>query len=195
MARASMTALIQRIRVLINDNGTSPVFANDDIQNVCDESRVDMVNVPLKPTITYGSTLQYLHYYSDYGGWEDDYVIKQALFTTVTPSSSEPIAGKFTFASSQYPPLSITGKLHDVYHAAADLLERQAAKWTLSYDMTVNGQSLHRSQASNALLSLAKRYRAQQRPGAIKVGRGDLSSGNYRVTDPTLADRTGLGGG
>lgn len=195
-ARSSMAALIGRVRTLINDPaGASQIFTDQTIQDVCDESRLDVVNVPLRATTTYsGGALQYLNYYSEYGGWEDDYVIKQNLMTTVTPSSAEPIAGKFSFSTSTYPTLYITGKQHDIYHAAADLLERWAAKWALSYDMTINGQSLHRSQAANALQKLAKTYRRQQRPSTISVKRSDLSRGAYRVTDPTLADRTGLGG-
>lgn len=194
--RTSMLALIARVRTLINDpQSASQIFDDQTIQDVCDESRVDVVNGVLKPDISYGPTIQYLIYRSELKNWESDYVIKQSLSTTVTPASAELIVGEFVFSSSTYPPLTITGKSHDLYRAAADLLERWAAKWTLSFDMNVDGQTLHRSQAADALQKLARTYRAKQRPGVISMKRSDLSSGSFRATDPTFGDRTGLGGG
>jgi hypothetical protein len=191
-----MLPLIKRVRQLINDpQSATQNFGDQEIQEVLDESRLDVVNEPLIAKPTYAPTIQYLNYYSKQGGWEEDYTFSQYLSIVVTPSVLEPIAGHFTFAASTYPPVLITGKLYDVHRAAADLLERLAAKHALDYDMTVNGQSLHRSQAVTALLNLAKRYRAQQRPSTISVRRSDLSRGSFRVTDPTFGDRTGLGGG
>lgn len=176
MARSSMAALISRIRVLINDPaGGSQIWTDDQIQDVSDESRVDVVNAHLKPTLTYGSTLQYLNYYSEVGGWETDYVIMQNFSTTVTPSSAEPIAGKFTFAATTYPTLTITGKQHDIYCAAADLLERWAAKKALDFDVVVGGQTFRQAQVADALQKLARTYRAKQRPKTISLKRSDLS--------------------
>jgi hypothetical protein len=176
-----MAALITRIRILVNDPaGASQIFTDDQIQDVCDESRVDVSNAMLKPVITYAPTIQYLNFYSDLGGWETDYVIKQALTTTVTPSSAEPIAGKFTFSTSQYPPLYITGKLHDVYHAAADLLERWAAKKALDFDVVVGGQTFRQAQVADALQKLAMTYRRQQRVSTITMKRSDLAGRSAR---------------
>jgi hypothetical protein len=186
-----MTALIARIRILINDAaGASQIFSDDEIEDVLDESRVDVVNEALTPTITYSTTsMDYLNYYSKRGGgWETDYTIKQNLTTTVTPSSDELIAGKFVFSSSTDPALFITGKIYDVYRAAADLLERWSAKYALSYDINVNGQTLHRSQAIKALMELAKRYRAQQRPSTTTLCRSDLATGARNMLGPRGID-------
>src|SRR5581483_3272951 len=163
--RSSMAALIARVRVLLNDPaGVSQIFDDQTIQDVMDESRIDVVNGVLVPKPTYsGASIQFLNCYSEVGGWEDDYVLKQYLTVTVTPSAVEPIAGHFQFSGTTLPPIYITGKLHDCYCAAADLLERQAAKWTLSYDVNVDGQSLKRSQAAVALQNLARTYRMKQR--------------------------------
>ena len=178
--RSSMTALIARVRLLVNDpivNATAQ-FADQDVQDVLDESRQDIVNQALlgKPTYT-GTSIAYLDYYSEIGGWEDDYVIRQYLTAPVTPVLSEPIAGHFGLATSTLPPLYITGKLYDVYRAAADLLERLAARWVLNYDFSSDGASFHRSQAAKGLHTLAKTYRMQQRPVTISTIRSDIASG------------------
>lgn len=174
--RSTMAALIARVRILINDPaGASQTFDDSTIQDVLDESRADYKNEVLKPKPTFsGSTIQFLDYYHPLGGWEDDLVIKQYLINQVTPSLSEPIAAHFQFAQTTLPPLYISGKLFDIYRAAADLLERQAAMWVLRYNVNVDGQSLQRSQAATALQTLAKTYRLKQRAGAIHVTRTDI---------------------
>ncbi|HLZ64390.1 MAG TPA: hypothetical protein VKR06_46260 [Ktedonosporobacter sp.] len=196
--RSTMAALISRVRLLINDPlSTSMQFLDQDIQDVLDEGRSDIVNMPLipKPTFT-GSTIQYLNYYSQLGGWEDDYVLKQFLVTVVTPSAVEPIAGHFQFAATTLPPVYITGKLFDVYRTAADLLERWSARWVLSYSVTVDGQSLQRAQAATALQTLAKSYRMKQRAGVIAATRSDINVGQNAVSlAPTEIDFMGSGDG
>ena len=184
MARASMAALIARVRILINDPaGGSQVFTDDDVQSVMDESREDVVNRALqaKPTFS-GASIQNLKYYSEYGGGESDYVLKQYLTTTVTPSSVEEIAGHFVFAASTLPPVYVAqGKLFDVYRSAADLLERLAAKVALDFDFTSDGQSFRRSQKADALQKLACTYRHKQRPSSISMIRTDLNGGEQSV--------------
>src|SRR5260370_2091814 len=178
MARASMAALISRIRDLTNDNlpaGSGQVWSDNQIQDVLDEGRIDVYNGHLteKPTFS-GSTIQYLDYVSEYGGWETDYVLKQYLTVAITPSFVEPIAGHFQFAVNEFPPVFITGKIYDVYRSAADILERQAAQWALRVSMTVDGQTIQRGQAVMALLNLAKTYIRKQRPRTITMKRGDF---------------------
>jgi hypothetical protein len=177
-----MAALIARVRLLINDPaGASQQFSDDDIQAVLDASRQDVFNGPLeaKPTYT-GNTIQYLDYFASLGDWEDDMVLKQYLTVTVTPSVSEPIVGHWQFAQTTLPSVFITGKTYDVYRAAADLLERWAARWALSYDVSVDGQSLKRSQAGMALQNLARQYRMQQRAFTISTTRTDTGDDKTR---------------
>lgn len=176
--RSTMSELIARVRTLINDpSGSSQTFDDQTIQDVMDESRADIKNEVMipKPTFT-GSTIQFVDYYTHLGGWENDYVIKQYLVTAVTPATSEPIAGHWTFSTSTLPPLYISGKTFDVYRAAADLLERMAAQWALRYNITVDGQNLQRSQASAMLLNLAQTHRQKQRAHTLHVTRTDIKS-------------------
>ena len=195
--RSTMAALISRVRLLINDpSGGSQTFADQDIQDVLDESRTDIKNMPMTAQPTYvGGSIQYLDYYTDLGGWEDDFVMKQFLTVTVTPATSEPIAGHWTFATTTLPSVYISGKTYDVYRAAADLLERWAAKWVLAYAFTSDGQSFQRQQAAIALQGLATTYRKKQRATSIGFSRGDLNAGvgNAPNLGATAIDYMGSG--
>jgi hypothetical protein len=180
IVRPTMTNLIDRTRLLVNDpRGTSQIFDDSDYQDVLDAGRTDVLNHSLRavPTFTSGS-LSYLNYYAEgWTDWEEDYVFKQYLSTPVTPSTFEPIAGHFVFAVSTLPPVSITGKSYDLYRAAADLLERWAAKWVLSYSFSSYGQTFSRAQAATALERLSKLYRQKQRPTVIVATRSDIAGG------------------
>jgi len=173
-----MSAIIARVRVLINDpEGASQTFDNQTIQNVLDDSRVDYVNEELQTKPTYGTgTIQYLNYWHELGSWEGGVVLQQFLTVTVTPSASDFIAGYWTFAQNTLPPVYLTGSTHDLYRASADLLERWAAKWVLNYDFSSDGQSFKRSQAASMLQALAKTYRGKQRASSLGFTRSDLQS-------------------
>jgi len=176
--RSTMTNLIDRVRTLINDpRSTSQTFDDQTIQNVLDDSRIDFMNEALmyKPTYVSG-TIQYLNYWHELGSWEDGVVLKQFLYVTVTPSASDFIAGYWTFAQTTLPPVFLTGSTHDIYRAAADLLERWAAKLVLNYDFTSDGQSFRRSQAPTMLQALACTYRKKQRATSMSFTRSDLQS-------------------
>src|SRR5260221_10246216 len=175
--RATMANLILRVRLLINDPASvNQQWSDSVIQDVMDESRMDVVNGSMIPKPVYsGSGLLFLDYFTELGGWEDGAVIKQNLSIPVTPSLIEPIAGHFQFATTTLPPLYITGSVHDVYHAAADLLERWAASFVMSYSFSSDGQSFQRQHVAPALQALAKTYRRQQRAGVISMTRSDLS--------------------
>jgi len=173
-----MAALILRIRDLINDPaGSRQVWTDDQIQGVMDESRVDYGNEVLQAVPSFsGTTIQYLDYYHDLGGWEDGMVLKQYLTQVVTPTTSERIAGHWSFSTSKLPPIYISGSVHDRCRAAGDLLERWAAKWVLSYGFSSDGQSFQRQQAATMLQALAKTYRQKQRPRMIIATRSDLTA-------------------
>lgn len=174
--RSTMSNLIYRVRLLINDPaGASQQFQDQDVQDILDVSRADVLSQVMIPRPTYsGSTIQFLDYFTELGDWEDDWVIKQFLINIVTPSLAEPIAGHWQFATTTLPPCYLTGKTYDVYRAAADLLERWSARWALSYNISVDGQSLQRSGAHSMLLDLAKSYRMQARPRSLTLRRSDV---------------------
>jgi len=55
---------------------------------------------------------------------------------------------------------------YDLYRAAADVVELEAAKVAMQYDTTVDGATLNRSQIAEGLYSLAARLRQR---GAAKA--------------------------
>ncbi len=177
--RSTMAALISRVRTLISDpSGASETFADQDIQDALDESRIDLRYLGLDPRPTYsGGTLQFLDYYvpRGFGMLEGDWALWQYLYVAVTPASNEPILGHFTFATSTLPPIYIIGKSYDVWRAAADLLERKAAIYATRFDFTQDGQSFRVSQAQSQLLDLALHYRMKQRVIVGKASRNDLA--------------------
>ncbi len=177
--RATMqTNLIPRVRLLINDPaGVSQVFTDQDVQDVLDESRQDVYSMQLTGKPTWSATgFVYLDYLTELGGWEDGMVLKQFFTIVVTPSVIEPIAGHFQFAANTLPPVFLTGKLYDVYRAAADLLERLAAKWMLSYSFSSDGQSFQRGQATLHLEKRIQALRRRQRAGTISLVRTDTNA-------------------
>jgi len=172
------TNLIPRVRQLINDPAGAPqVFTDQDVQDVLDESRVDVYSLQLTGKPTWTSTgFVYLDYLSELGGWEDGMVLKQFFTIVVTPQLVEPIAGHWQFAANTLPPVFITGKLFDCYRAAADLLERLAAKWMLSYSFSSDGQSFQRGQATLHLERRIQALRRHQRAGTISMTRSDVNA-------------------
>jgi hypothetical protein len=114
----------------------------------------------------------------------------------LTPASSDLIVGHWQFENSvftngtvpgQLPPVFATGKVYDVNCAAADLLEFWAATLAGAYDVTVDGQSLRRSQLMTAKLALAEYYRRKAKPKLSKLDRHDvmapISSRRMRLLD------------
>lgn len=184
--RNTMSALISRVRTLTNDtlpSGSGQVFDDQTVQDVLDASRADVKNMAMdyQPTFS-GSTIQFLDFYTKLGDWEDDIVLKQYLITVVTPSLSEPIAGHWQFADSTLPPVYASGKTYDVYRAAADLLERQAAQWVLRYNVVVDGQNMQRGMVTKALQDLAHTYRMKQRASSSKLVRSDVRAPSTAVS-------------
>jgi len=182
MPRSSMAALITRTRLLINDpSGAGQVFDDQTIQDILDACRSDVINWRMiwRPTYQNG-VVQFLNYYIELGDWEDDVSFTQNLLTTVTPTTSEPIAGHWFFSTSTYPEVYITGKTYDVYKAAADLLERWSAKQAQQYDVIVGGQTFRRSQSFEALQKLALSYRRLQRPFTSSMIRTDIRDQDNR---------------
>lgn len=185
--RSTMAGLIARVRTMINDPaGASQVWTDQDIQNVLDESRQDIYNMPLDPKPTFsGATISWLDYETpvELGDWEDDIVLKQYLTVVVTPATIDDIVGHYTFAASTFPPVYITGKTYDIHRSAADLLDRWAARWVLQFSFSSDGQSFQKAQAATALQALAKTFRLKQRAGGSTMKRTDIASSATLATN------------
>ena len=175
-----MSQLIGKLRTLINDPaGEGQTFTDDDLQAFLDARRRDVRRDQL--TVEPDGDGSYREYYSSYENWEQDAVLEDAGGNELSPASSEWLVGHWSFASSTPPPVFITGKVYDVYGAAADLLEAWAAKVALEYDVAVGDQRLSRSQKAKALLALAEQYKRRMMPTVAVMERGDteLPRGNF----------------
>jgi hypothetical protein len=164
MPRSTMSSLISLTRDLISDpSGADQTFTDDQIERSLDVFRWDFRYFPLKPltTIVSGS-VEYLDWYSDESYWESDAALYDGSYGSLSPSSSDPIHGRWSFATHQTAVL-VSGKIYDPYGAAVDLLEMWAGKVALEFDVNADGASLSRSQKRAALLELAAQYRKQRR--------------------------------
>lgn len=162
-ARETMAQLIERLRVMIHDPaGDTATWGDEELQQFLDEHRKDVRREELvvKPNAD-GS---FTDYYATYGYWEADATLEDAGGSKLTPASFEWIVGHWTFASSTPPPVYATGKVYDLYGAAADVLEAWAAREALEFDFSVGDQRFARSQKRQALLELAAQYEQQAWP-------------------------------
>lgn len=211
--RSAMSDLIAKVRLMIADPaGTNQHFLDQDVQDYLDASREDIRYEPLTiaPSIVNNSYTNntpqtiFADYYSKYGWWSSD-VVLQGIDTNnqpwkvITPLASEllldmahwqfelDVYNTGTSVPGQLPPIFATGFIFDVYGAAADLLEIWGASLAGAYDITVDGQSLRRSQLMTAKFALAEKYRMKAKPKLSKMVRGDvrapISSKKIRLLD------------
>jgi hypothetical protein len=173
-----MADLISRLRLLIGDPaGGSQVFADQELQDALDLRRDDVryLAPAAAETIAPGGTVQYLDYYADRAPWEADEALVDGNWATLTPASADRVVGRWTFAASTPPPVYVTGKVYDLYAAAADVLEAWAATVKLDFTFTTDGQQFTRAQKFNQIAALAADYRRRSRPQAVRQVRSDLS--------------------
>lgn len=195
--RSTMSDLISRVSLMIGDTSNTQ-FSQQQVQDYLDASRDDIRYeglaiapsiVNLNSTANSASTI-FADYYSKYQWWEADVVLQGQGSTglpwiVLTPVASDYIVGHWQFETSvfttgtvpgQLPPVFATGKVYDPDAAAADLLEFWAATFTGAYDVTVDGQTLRRSQIITQKLNMANYYRKRAKPRVAKQNRHDVMS-------------------
>ncbi len=194
--RTTMTDLIALVRLMINDpSGSGSQFQDLDIQNRLDASRDDVryESLAIAPSIVNNASTNneaqtiFADYYSAYQWWEADIVLQAytggAAWVVVTPVASDYIVGHFQFETNvfvscsvpgQLPPVFATGKVYDCNCAAADLLEFWGASLAGAYDVTVDGQSLRRSQLMTAKFAVGEYYRRLAKPRRMRMNRDDV---------------------
>ena len=168
MARATMATLILRVRAMTGDPDTTTI-PDDDIQDMFDERRMDVVQAQLsfRPyLVSAGPVVQYRDFWAPVGGWEDGVVLVDSLNALVTADTTDLIRGHWTFATGHLPPLWITGAFYDIYGTAASVLQRWAAQLAREFDFQTDQQVFSRSQQGAGLAALALEYqRKAQAPG------------------------------
>lgn len=209
--RSSMSDLIAKVRLMIGDSvGANQHFQDIEIQMTLDQSSSDVryENLIIAPSIVNNTNTNhqadtiFADFYSRFGWWEANVVLQAnkngAAWVVVTPVAMELLLDQAHFqfeldvfgsgsAPGQLPPVMATGRTFDVYRASADLLEMWAATLSCSYDISINGQNLHRSQMMQSKLTIAHMYRRQAKPKIAKMIRSDvnptLSTRNMRLLD------------
>lgn len=174
MSRTGMATLITRLRFMIGDPliaGTPPTstFTSDQLQDALDHHRTDVIQDRLIPRATITQTgAQWLDYQARWGFWEADVVIVDPTWITVTPATEDLLTGHWTFTTTTFPNLYITGKVYDLYGAAVDILEAWAGIVRAGDGEIVSfaedGQSFTRAPRSAGLSALAAEYRRKALP-------------------------------
>jgi len=170
-----MIQLISLVRDLIGDPaGAEQTFSEDQIERSLDTHRWEIRYLPLKalPIVVNGVT-EYRDWYSDEVYWENDATLYDSTYTQLTPSSADPLHGRWSFSVHQAAVL-ISGKVYDLYGATADLLEMWAGWVALEFDVDADGTGMKRSQKQQALRALAAEYRKQQRIVIAQQVRNDI---------------------
>jgi hypothetical protein len=197
--RGSMAQLITRTRSMIGDPNPAPAgctmqFTDDYIQDTLDLCRIDIAEMRLLPKDVVDPASKFIvwtDFYAQTGPWEQDALIQGNNWQILIPQESDWLIGRWVFSDSQLLPLYITGKIYDLFEAAADLLEEWAAAASLSYDITMDQFRFQRSQMQANLLRMAQNYRRKQGLRTFSMFRSDSTgSGVYRRyfydNDPSL---------
>jgi hypothetical protein len=176
MMRPTMQYLVREVRRLIGDDGPTSerVWTDEELEQFLDTYRTVVVRAPLEPSFPVPTRI----WKARYPYWEQGARLSvNGIDATVVTEDS--VYGEWELALETSGPVTVTGRTYDVYAAAADALEAWAAREKLAYDITLDGQSLHRGQVGERLLSLAQTYRRQARPRQAAVIRSDLEVGAW----------------
>jgi len=202
--------------------GANQQFDDQTIQDQLDQNREDLWYYPLKvaPAIINAAStnnvpsMVFADYYSEgYSWWEADVILQgnststHAAWVVLTPVASDLIVGHWSFEASsltqlfangtfpgQYPPVWATGKSFDIFATAADLCDIWSAYLAGKYDITVEGQTLKRSQLMQAKQTLANVFRRQARPKAATMVRRDVLPEMDSKSVPVLGGGEGASG-
>ena len=165
--RTGMADLINYVARLIDDESFEH-HSEQDIQDALDQNRAEARYVDVTPvkSIAEGGAVTYLTFTAPNGltHWESTGTLLDYNYATLTPATSDWMAGRWTFSSAPTRPVRILGYTFDVYGAAYDLLTVRSSM--LSEDI----QSFSAAQGSYSYaekrkgpLELADKYLALSR--------------------------------
>lgn len=180
-ARATMAALITRVRGLVGDPpGLSTVFSDAEVQDVLDRHRMDVVHEPLAPDEDWAGAgavrwtvyrSRWRHFEATDGG-SAVFVVEDGIGDNLGTAawSADYQRGMVTFAADQGgTALYLTGRSYDPHGAAAELLEEWAAKVAVDFDFQADGQRFDRSQKAESLREQAGVQRRRARARRVRM--------------------------
>lgn len=180
MSRDGMEPIITQVRGLIASGpaeyalGTANFWDDDQIEQVLDRHRQDLVRHRLESEATYtgGGSVVYTRFRSNYGDLEegDAFLIQDSVGDArgTADFTADYRLGIVDFDDDQRgTALYLTARSYDVYGAAGEILEQWASHEARSFDFTTDGQTFTRSQKAQGLRDQArimrKRARVQRR--------------------------------
>lgn len=180
--RSSMAYIITFVRELINDPaGASQKFTDQQIQDRLDLNRLDLYGDVLKSadTLDTDGTIDWKDFFARLPFWETDFFIQKISGVANAPTSSEPLIGKFTYATNQTEPLIITGKVYNVYGVASTLMTMWIAEIRGQIQMwSADGTTVQRIGQIKDMQNLAAKYAAMSwgwgNSTQVKLVRKDL---------------------
>jgi hypothetical protein len=164
-ARAGMSDIITRIRILIQDEDATPSLDDDTIQSVCDAHSQRVLQHELKQGNNDGTV-----WYAFAGHWEGDSnapVLKDEDDTTLT-HTADLERGFFTLDTAKTTGyITLSGYTYDVYAAAAECCDLLIASIWKEYSYSANTGSFQPTQRVNTLRELRESYRMARRIAPI----------------------------
>lgn len=167
MPRSSMTALITRLHVLLNNDVS---FEQEDCQFLLDDHAfvVDTILQPKAPL--------YRQHTADAENLEADAVIFTGYDTLLVVGVDYTIdlqRGIVTTPQAFHQTLRLQGMAYDLFSAAADGWEQIASRYVAEFDIASTDGSLKLSQQHEQALTQAKRYRARAWTRSATAERAD----------------------
>ena len=180
--RTSMSALITKLRTLTNDtSGSSALFTDQEMQDALDQHQISAIYEQLTPkeTIAPGGVVQWKTYITDTPYWESDAILVDGNYSTLTPATSDFLAGQFTFTVSTTPPVLIYGNWYDINASAADVWAWKAAKYADKFSFSADGGNFNMDQQYQHAIDQAKQFRnkASTLNGTSFLERSDVFNG------------------
>lgn len=173
---------------MIDDpSGASQDFTDDEIQTALDARRDEARYIPLieretiTPAVGGGADTTYLTFDAPVGDWETGVALVDSGYNTLTPASSDLVAGRWTFSTEPDMPVMLVGYTHDLYGASGDLLMQRATKEGLSFDVSADGTTLYRSQKAERFTTMAYAYLAKARTRSSNLVRTDETINEARL--------------
>lgn len=153
----SVAAVQRRYSEEFSVRQTQRFWSDDELQNYLDRHRIFIGGDETREKLTFnaGKTI----FASKFDNFESPTIYIGATTTgTVTPDSSNLVAGEFTFTSAQSTELYLEGHSYNILLAAAECLEELAADLSRAYQWSRGGVS----QQSQNPFDLAQSYRNRE---------------------------------
>lgn len=178
-ARPTMAGVIERCRFELDDPaGPSQKFSDVEIQAVLDRHADHEFAEELRgvPEVISGGSTVWRNYQLRRTDYEDGLVLRNGAGSAIAgtaftyrPDGLLTFAAPTTGGTIYY----ATGVSYDVPGACADLLEKLIGRYTLAYDVTMDGQSMMRSQIVKQLTDRVRQLRSRGRIRSAHLYRSD----------------------